>query len=439
MVEKRHDFGKEDEWMKQKKRIWWTFQLWEADAFQQYLEEMAQQGWFLESVGGSVMKFYQAQPEKRRYVALLVPESSSLTGTDIAKVEQFREQCQEAGWNFQCSGTFWQIFYATDEAAERTGDMSEEKQFQIQKALSWNWSVKILYPILFAVSFWAVYTSLQNPGKLFADPVQLILNPLLLGVSISWMVSYVRLFRWSRGNEMAFKKGKSFPKINLRRKVKLKEYVVILNGILIMAIFILAFSSSTKVLLGNMLSAVLLVGISLFARNWIQNHSSGNSGDDWLSYLVAVAVLAMIIVPLRNAITAHFQEEETDSGKKQTIFASCQTSDFQMSGSGKSVGVTIYTSPIPWIIQKTSKCYPKDLTKYWNQVEQELPTELTELPDGIEVSWYRYLINDDDPAVDEVILKDRGRLVVLDYGGGTDLEGVEEAVETFREGAICVK
>ena len=50
--------------MKQKKRIWWTFNLWEADAFQQYLEEMALQGWFLENVGGSVMKFYRAQPEK---------------------------------------------------------------------------------------------------------------------------------------------------------------------------------------------------------------------------------------------------------------------------------------------------------------------------------------------------------------------------------------
>ena len=51
--------------MKQKKRIWWTFNLWEADAFQQYLEEMALQGWFLENVGSSVMKLYRAQPEKR--------------------------------------------------------------------------------------------------------------------------------------------------------------------------------------------------------------------------------------------------------------------------------------------------------------------------------------------------------------------------------------
>ena len=102
--------------MKQKKRVWMSFNLWEANVFEQYLEEMAAQGWFLESVGGSVMKFHRAEPAKRRYAALLVPGSSSLTGADSWKAEQFRKQCQEAGWNFECSGTFWQIFYTTDDA-----------------------------------------------------------------------------------------------------------------------------------------------------------------------------------------------------------------------------------------------------------------------------------------------------------------------------------
>ena len=54
---------------------------------------MALQGWFLENVGSSVMKFYRAQPEKRRYAALLVPGSSSLTGADSWKAEQFRKEC----------------------------------------------------------------------------------------------------------------------------------------------------------------------------------------------------------------------------------------------------------------------------------------------------------------------------------------------------------
>ena len=43
--------------MKEKKRVWFTFNLCEADAFEQYLEKMALQGWFLESVGGAVMRF----------------------------------------------------------------------------------------------------------------------------------------------------------------------------------------------------------------------------------------------------------------------------------------------------------------------------------------------------------------------------------------------
>ena len=142
--------------MKQKKRVWMSFNLWEANVFEQYLEEMAAQGWFLESVGGSVMKFHRAEPAKRRYAALLVPGSSSLTGADSWKAEQFRKQCQEAGWNFECSGTFWQIFYTTDDAVERTGDMTEEKQFLIQKSLSWTWSVKLCYPVLIVLEAWGL-------------------------------------------------------------------------------------------------------------------------------------------------------------------------------------------------------------------------------------------------------------------------------------------
>ena len=179
--------------MKQTKRVWWSFNLWEADAFEQYLEKMATQGWFLESVGGSVMKFHRAEPAKRRYAALLVPRSSSLTGADSWKAEQFRKQCQEAGWNFECSGTFWQIFYTTDDAVERTGDMTEEKQFLIQKSLSWT-SVKLFYPVLIILEAWAIYRYIQNPGKMFSDPLQLLLTLLMVGICVSWTVTYVQLY-----------------------------------------------------------------------------------------------------------------------------------------------------------------------------------------------------------------------------------------------------
>ena len=432
--------------MKQKKRVWMSFNLWEANVFEQYLEEMAAQGWFLESVGGSVMKFHRAEPAKRRYAALLVPGSSSLTGADSWKAEQFRKQCQEAGWNFECSGTFWQIFYTTDDAVERTGDMTEEKQFLIQKSLSWTWSVKLCYPVLIVLEAWAVYRYLQNPGKLFSDSMLLLLNLLMVGIFVSWIVSYVRIFWWVYKTTSAFKKGEPLPKMDLRRKVNFKKRIILFDGILILGG--LAFSSSMRALAGTMLSSILIVVISLFVRNLLRNNGSGNARDDWMSYAVGVGVLCMILIPLCNAAATHFLgADEPDTGRKHTVFASYQANDVQMSSSGKSVGVTVYTSPISWIIAKTSKCYPKDMTKWWNQMELELPAELGELPEGTEVSWCRYMVRkdgaepvseenfyQDEPTLDEVILKDRNRLVVLDYGGGMNLTDMKEAVDVFYQG-----
>ena len=157
----------------------------------------------------------------------------------------------------------------------------------------------------------------------------------------------------------------------------------------------------------------------------------------------------MVTIPLCNAAASHFLgEEEADTDKKQTIFASCQNDEFKINGSGTPVGVTIYKSPIPWIIRKTSECYPKDMSDLWDQTEQKLPAEMESLSNGMEVAWYRYMfrkdetnpdpesnasVNKEEPALDEVILKDKSHLIILDFGGGTDLAGLKEAVAAFEE------
>ena len=91
------------------------------------------------------------------------------------------------------------------------------------------------------------------------------------------------------------------------------------------------------------------------------------------------------------------------------------------------------------------------------------------LPDGVSISWYRYNIRKEDEkektesqeviaadrktveelqkeqnavpeaeeapeiVLDELILSDNNRLVILDYGGGTDASSVEKAVDGFLE------
>ena len=102
--------------------------------------------------------------------------------------------------------------------------MTEEKQFLIQKSLSWTWSVKLCYPVLIVLEAWAVYRYLQNPGKLFSDSMLLLLNLLMVGIFVSWIVSYVRIFWWVYKTTSAFKKGEPLPKMDLRRKVNFKKH-----------------------------------------------------------------------------------------------------------------------------------------------------------------------------------------------------------------------
>ena len=76
--------------MKQKKRVWMSFNLWEANVFEQYLEEMAAQGWFLESVGGSVMKF-QREDMQPFWFREVLPSQARTAGKQSSSVSSARK------------------------------------------------------------------------------------------------------------------------------------------------------------------------------------------------------------------------------------------------------------------------------------------------------------------------------------------------------------
>mgnify|MGYP000072619415 CR=1 FL=1 len=206
------------------------------------------------------MRFYRAQPEKRRYAALLVPESSSLIGADDWKAEQLREQCEEAGWIFQCNSIYWQIFYTTDDAAKRRGDMEKERQFQIQKALSWNWSVKIFLSYLgcirnmgcVSVSAKSRETVCRSHAASFdsaADRYDHFLgSDVYTAVSLeSW-----KIWRPLKERESLLREQ------DLKRTLKCKKYTFMGDGILILGVIALAFLSSMEALISFILSSTSL-------------------------------------------------------------------------------------------------------------------------------------------------------------------------------------
>lgn len=455
--------------MKQTKHIWWTFSAWEADAFRQYLEQLASEGWYPESIGGIGMKCRRGEPEKRRYAAVLAPKTSVLTGADSWNAGKFRERCEAAGWKFQCGGTNWQIFYTTDERLERTEEMGDVNQFAIQKSLVFGWSTRIFYPLIVALECWLVYQYFRKPGKLFTDPWTLFSMTLSLVLIFSYGIPYVHLLRWVRDSERMLKKENHLPVMDLTQQMRGKKRLSILLLILISISLAIAFSISIRTLVTTVTSSLILLGSAFFVLSWIREHGSGDSCENWMGYLVGVTALCMILVPLSGAVIDHLCGDEVENENlKQTVFASYQNNDIQVDGAGNQVVVTVYKSRFSWIIRQTEKCYPKHMSKWWDVTELEVPETLSKLPDGVNISWYRYRIRktesgteetgeviaaDEKTAqelqkeqdavqkaeeeaeivMDELILSDDNRLVILDYGGGTDASSVEEAVQEFLE------
>ena len=427
--------------MRQKRHIWKTFSAWEADAFRQYLETLALEGWYPESIGNMGIDCYRGELEKRRYAALIAPGVSALTGTDSWAADRFREKCEEAGWNFQCSGNLWQIFYTTDDSLELTEEMSDAAQFKTQKTLVFNWSVMLLYPLISVLECWLVYKYFKNVGATFSDPARLfsLAVSLLLVISYTW--AYIQLFHWKRQSERALEENGKLPVMDLKKVLIRKKYEKLFLVIMLSAAITISFSTSLRNLLTTVCSAVIIVGVALFMRKIVREYGSGDQREDWTSYLMGVMVLTTILIPICGGLIGlGGSGEEVDVRRKSTVFVSCWKSDSYVSNAETPVGITVYESKIPWIIEKTKCQYPKDLEELWNRKEVDASKVMSTLPDGMSVSWYRYTIreteNSTQTAIDEVMLSDENRLVILDFGGGTDGKGVEEAIEKFLKSSV---
>ena len=80
--------------------------------------------------------------------------------------------------------------------------------------------------------------------------------------------------------------------MDLHRKMNFKKHVIIFDGILILGVLALTFSSSMRALAGFMISSVLIVVVSFIVRSWIRNNGSGDNLDDWKGYLVGVTAVS---------------------------------------------------------------------------------------------------------------------------------------------------
>lgn len=97
--------------MKNKKHVFCAYQVYENDALKEYLENMALKGFRLTKIGQMFLTFEPCAPHPIRYCVEVMEKPSAYSSIQTPPLIQYREFCQDAGWDYVGTNGYLHVFY----------------------------------------------------------------------------------------------------------------------------------------------------------------------------------------------------------------------------------------------------------------------------------------------------------------------------------------
>ena len=96
-----------------------SFQLYEYAAIENFLSDMAMEGWMVQrivkKIGGAIFTFHEIEPKKINFTVDICDKASANETLRSEGTMEYIEYCQEAGWNLVCSCGKIQVFFSNNE------------------------------------------------------------------------------------------------------------------------------------------------------------------------------------------------------------------------------------------------------------------------------------------------------------------------------------
>lgn len=175
--------------MKNKKLVLSFYNVYENDSLKNYLEDMALKGWELTGFGNFFLHFKACRPHPVRYCVEVMKDSSPYASNQARPLKQYREFCQEAGWDYRGTNGYLHVFCTDDMEAVPVETDSQERYQNICRAASGSCAtVGILFLVLCLMNLYTCYrqkTLLSSNGAVV----------LLLLASAAWTAVDFLLWR----------------------------------------------------------------------------------------------------------------------------------------------------------------------------------------------------------------------------------------------------
>ncbi|MHC1685508.1 MAG: DUF2812 domain-containing protein [Clostridiaceae bacterium] len=381
---------------KDTKRVLFKFSPYECTAVEEYLEEMAQEGWLLEAITMNVLKFKRIEPKKIKYSVDILHKVSTFDHRETDLKLEYREYCEAAGWKYLCEGNNGkiQVFYTEDTNNAVPIHTDQEEKFKsVIKG-----SVYDIFPqlMLILLMFFNIYMQLfkGNVEYTLATNMGIFSAVILLFAIVVNAIGITNFFIWVIRAKFVLKQNKFMP-YNSYKQLKIKNLfnkVFILITLAILFVLLIFDNNESKgfiisVFLIACIPIIVTVCTKIFTNKKIY---SRNTNRTITISAVIVSIFLMVILVGHSIfinVTTNKQEEvksentilllsdygfngdsNTEIDTDKSLIA--ERTQYFLTDKDNHLSYTIFQSNYPWIIKFDEDRLIKRLSGYGIDLKQ---------------------------------------------------------------------
>ncbi|EHI99467.1 hypothetical protein CDLVIII_2872 [Clostridium sp. DL-VIII] len=288
----------------------------ECTAVEEYLENMAEDGWLLTGIKGPFFKFKKIKPQKIKYSVDVIGKSSSFDSKKSDELLEYREYCSAAGWNFICQANEIQVFYSEENTEIVSIHTDETEKFKLVFKASLRGRLNELF-ITIMLIFNASLQLSSNTEYLLSSNLSifiLFITILLIFVDI---IKLINFSTWAIRAKLKLKEDDYMP-YNTYKVLKRKNaFLIIFSLFSILGILLFTLSADyQKRKLNFIIFAILTAFIIIypFIKKFInKTRYSKNTRLITNAFIILISILLIISLTTRAILSNVYNNSNYNS------------------------------------------------------------------------------------------------------------------------------
>jgi len=323
-----------------KLKKFFMFQMYECAAVEEFLAEMALDGWMVEKIKGSFFTFHKIEPKKLTFAVDIFDKASEFDTIPADSTMEYIEYCKEAGWEYICARGKLQVFCSETENGIPIHTDPKLKLKAINKGM---FSVLFAYILNILVGILNLIMHLTlSFSDLVTDYTTMAMFILWLSLFIFFFTYVTDYYIWLIRSIRRIKNGEDIKyssKKNRAYKHKFQLFLIVSDTIMLSLIciyFIIHDFNYYKLLFLLGLIVIILIFV-LVSKIYYKNINRSRSKNIIFTIVIYITGFYLFIGLLNFSLISYFVNTDVDS---ETV-----TSDD--TNAGDPTTITLHQDEVP--------------------------------------------------------------------------------------------